>query len=197
MEIEAHSAAHADPLESRLPSSSISSDQRLGEKAQPHGGGLRIRVSRDVVERFLHHAVKVDGKLAVQLAALARPFLRDVDAGSFLETGEINLPWRSSRPASSSTTGCSACESERTFSSVVCTISRIFSSERCVRMCAVRALEHGSDGGEDLAEIVVEFAGDRAERAFLHGDQLLRQFAAPFRQRRNAGRTGGGLYCTR
>ena len=30
--------------------------------------------------------------------------------------------------------------------------------------------EHGADGGEDLAEFVVEFAGDVSQRGFLGGD---------------------------
>ena len=45
------------------------------------------------------------------------------------------------------------------------------------------ALQHGPDGGENLAEIVVQVARDGAEGALLHGDQLLRQFAAAGRKR--------------
>ena len=59
------------------------------------------------------------------------------------------------------------------------------------------ALQHGADRGEDLAEIVVQFARDGAEGVFLHGDQLLRQFAAPLRKRRHFARTRGGCSCTR
>ena len=35
---------------------------------------------------------------------------------------------------------------------------------------AFDAAEHGADGGEDLAELIVEFAGNVAERGFLGGD---------------------------
>ena len=44
-------------------------------------------------------------------------------------------------------------------------------------MCS-GAPEHRSDRGENLAEFVVQFARDVAQRGFLRGDELLGQFAA-------------------
>ena len=41
-----------------------------------------------------------------------------------------------------------------------------------------RAAQHQADGGQYLAEFVVEFARNVAQRGFLRGNELLRQFAA-------------------
>ena len=46
------------------------------------------------------------------------------------------------------------------------------------RSAALRASQHGSDGGENLAELIVQLAREGAEGILLGGDQLLRQLAA-------------------
>src|SRR5579863_9138817 len=45
------------------------------------------------------------------------------------------------------------------------------------------ALQHGADGGEDLAEIVMQFARDISKSVFLNRDELLRQLAASLGER--------------
>ena len=53
------------------------------------------------------------------------------------------------------------------------------------RDAAAGALQHGADGGEDLAEFVVQFARDVAKGVFLNRNQLLGQLAAAFGERRH------------
>src|SRR5262249_46605548 len=55
---------------------------------------------------------------------------------------------------------------------------QIAAERRIRRNLRVGAAEHGTDGGEDLAKFIVEFARNVPESGFLRGDELLREFAA-------------------
>src|ERR1700733_13898345 len=46
------------------------------------------------------------------------------------------------------------------------------------------ARQHGADSGKNLTKLIVQFARDVTQRGFLHGDQLLREFAALRGERR-------------
>src|SRR5438034_2290115 len=46
---------------------------------------------------------------------------------------------------------------------------------RALRNVFFRTAQHGADGGENLAKLIVQFARDIAQRGLLRGDELLRE----------------------
>ena len=57
---------------------------------------------------------------------------------------------------------------------------------RTFRRLPSRSPQHRSNGGEDLSELIMQFARNVEQRRFLRGNQFLRQFAALLRQVRQA-----------
>ena len=45
----------------------------------------------DIVQRFLHNAIEVNGHVAVQVLAASVLFVADADAGLFFETRQIQI----------------------------------------------------------------------------------------------------------
>src|SRR3984893_16636410 len=58
------------------------------------------------------------------------------------------------------------------------TLLQIRPQRRTFRRMGSRTSQHGPDRGKNLAEFIVQFARDVAQRGFLRGNQFLRQFAA-------------------
>ena len=142
---------------------------------------------RDVVQRLLHDAVEVNRNLAVQFARRPRLLVVHFDPRLFLEAGQI-LIHRAFEADFVQDHGVQRVrESAHFFERGLYDLLHL-AQVRAERVGGLQApagaLQHGSHGGQNLAEIVVQVAGDGAEGAFLHGDQLLRQLAA-------AGRKGG------
>src|SRR6266705_612636 len=58
---------------------------------------------------------------------------------------------------------------------------------RALRNLFFRAAQHGADGGENLAKLIVQFARDITQRGLLRGDELLRELAPQARERSKLG----------
>src|SRR5205807_1907886 len=62
---------------------------RSRKEAQPHRNLRRLRMARDVVQRFLHDAIQMDGDAAIQWPAGPRLFTVYRDARLLLKTGKV------------------------------------------------------------------------------------------------------------
>src|ERR1035441_743447 len=160
----------------------------LRQIAQAHRRPVGMRMLGDIVQRLLHDAVEVDGDGAVEFARRAGLLVVYLNARLFLVAGQILIhrafeshfvqDHRMQRVRQG------AHFLERGLHDLL-HLAQIGAQRVGVRQSPAGALQHGSDRREDLAKIVVQVAGDGAEGAFLHGDQLLRQLAAPRRKLRH------------
>ena len=137
-------------------------------------------VPRHVVQSFLHDAIHMNGRVAIDGERRTRFLIGYANSGLPFNRGRYQSSVLS-RPGSSSITGCSACERLRTLSNVVCAISRTSSRSGEIGDLPAHvagSAQHRSHGGENLPELIVQFARDIAQRGFLCRNQSLRQIAA-------------------
>src|ERR1035441_1398573 len=156
--------------------------------AQAHRRPVGMRMLGDIVQRLLHDAVEVDGDRAVQFARRAGLLVVYLNARLFLEAGQILIhrafeshfvqDHRMQRVRQG------AHLLERGLHDLL-HLAQIGAQRVGVAKSPAGALQHGSARRQNLPEIVVQVAGDGAEGVFLHGDQLLRQLAAPRRELRH------------
>src|ERR1017187_5071640 len=156
--------------------------------AQAHRRPIGMRMLGDIVQRLLHDAIEVDGDGAVEFARLAGLLVVYLNARLFLVAGQILIH----RSFESDFIQDHRMQRVREGAHLVerglhdfLDLAQIGAQRVGVRKSTAGALQHGSDRREDLAEIVVQVARDGAECVFLHGDQLLRQLAAPRREFRH------------
>src|SRR5450759_4952038 len=155
---------------------------------QAHRRAVGMRMLGDIVQRLLHDAVEVDGDGAVEFAGRAGLLVVYLNAGLFPEAGQVLIQ----RAFESDFVEDHRMQRVRQGAHLVesrlhdlLNLAQIGAQRAGVGKAPAGALQHGADGREDLAEIVVQVAGDGAEGVFLHGDQLLRQLAAPRREHRH------------
>ena len=136
---------------------------------------------RGVVQRLLQHAINVNAGAAFHRKRCT--CLAVVYDDSVLPFHHGQIPVHGAlQPASSSVTGCSACDRLRTLSSADCAISE--TSTRSARsgepsgacLPARRSIEPMRR--KNLPELVMQLARDVQQRGFLRCNQLLRQLAA-------------------
>src|ERR1700677_3182064 len=144
----------------------------------------------DVVQRLLQHSVNVNGRATVQSEGYAGLLVAYVNSGLLLYCG--NVPVHGAFQAGF--VEHDGMQRLREAADVVqgrlrdvADFAQIGVQGRAFGNAFFRASEQRADGGEDLAEFIVEFAGDRAQHGFLRGDQFLGEFAALLRERFDAG----------
>src|SRR5471032_3312208 len=143
---------------------------------------LALGMLGDIVERFLHHTIEVDCDAAVQFPAGARFLVLYRNAGLLLETRQI-LTERALKSDFVEDHGMERVGQRTNFVqrglNDLLHLAQIGAQRiRILRQAFSSALQHGSDRRQDLAEIIVKVAGNRAECILLHGNQLPGQFAA-------------------
>src|ERR1035441_751306 len=156
--------------------------------AHAHRRPVGMRMLGDIVQRLLHDAVEVDGDRAVEFARRAGLLVVYLNTRLFLKAGQVLIH----RAFESDFVQDHRMQRVRQGAHLLerglhdfLHLAQIGAQRVGVAKSPACALQHGSDRREDLAEIVVQVAGDGAEGVFLHGDQLLRQLAAPRRKLRH------------
>src|ERR1035441_2715368 len=156
--------------------------------AHAHRRPVGMRMLGDIVQRLLHDAVEVDGDRAVEFARRAGLLVVYLNTRLFLKAGQVLIH----RAFESDFVQDHRMQRVRQGAHLLerglhdfLHLAHIGAQRGGVAEAPAGALQHGSDRRQDLAEIIVQVAGDGAEGAFLHGDQLLRQLAAPRRKLRH------------
>ena len=147
--------------------------QRIGLKTEADPGFAGAGMAGDVVESFLEDAIDVDGGAGVHGIRVAGFFVGDVNAGLFFDDGNVpvNGAFEAGFIEHHGMQGLR--EAANIFESGLGDVANFvkLGAQRGIGgSVAFDAAEHGADGGEDLAELVVEFAGNVAESRFLCGD---------------------------
>src|SRR5450432_1946880 len=153
--------------------------ERIAQESQPHPGLLRLRMPCNVIQRFLHHAVDVHTRPAIHRKRFALlligygnsrlPFHRGyVPVESALKSGLVEHH-RMQRLRKTAHTFQCRLDDLKNFLQV----GAQGGSLRRVGSCSA---QHRSNGGENLAKLIVQFARNVTQRRFLRGDEFLRQF---------------------
>src|SRR6185312_7581135 len=156
--------------------------ERVHIEPQAHYRAVRLGMPYDVVQRLLDDAVQMDRNFLVRFVILAFSLIGDMKAGALPETREISRE-RAGKPGFVEHRWMQRLRErahffERGLHNFVDFAEFIGGRDVFARGAAAGALEHGSNGGQDLAEFVVQFARDGAEGALLRRDELLGEVAA-------------------
>ena len=168
--------------------------QRLAQKSQTHPGFARPGMAGNIIQSFLQDPINMDGGVAVDRKRVRRISHSLCESRLLSTTGRYQSSVLS-RPASSSMTGCSAWERLRTLFERglrdFAYFAQVGAQGEPSGACFSGAAQHGADGGQNLAEFIMQFARNVAQRGFLRGNQFLRQFAALLRTTPRVARTVG------
>lgn len=154
----------------------------LGLIAKTHVGLFRFRVAGDIVESLLQHAVKMNRDIAVDVSAGTALLVSYCDSVLLFKSWEIDAE-RAFKSGVVEHHGMQRLRERADFvERGLHDVAHLFEvgSQSGIDGWnpASGALQHGANGGEDLAEFVMQFAGNVAEGVFLNRNQLLGQFAA-------------------
>ncbi len=101
-----------------------------------------------------------------------------------------------SSPASSSNTGCNACDKLRILFSVFCAISRTSCRSACsgesAGICLSGSAQQRSNRRQHLAKLIMQFARNMPQCGFLRRNQFLRQVASLRRKAPPPAQTAAG-----
>ena len=144
-------------------------------------------MARHVVQRFLQHAVHVYGHGLIRHRTAARGLVVDMDAGLLFKHGQVLPQGR----FQAGLLDHGRMQRLRKRADLVegglddlLYLLEVRAQGRVHGLSATAGpLQHGADGSQNLAELVVQLARDVTEGTLLHGDQLLGEFAAPVGQR--------------
>src|SRR3954454_11473998 len=157
-------------------------DQPFIRQGHPQLHLLRAGMARHIVERLLKHTVEMNALFAAQSPRLGGPDAAYGDSGPPFENRKVRVNRALHARFFQHHRVQGLREGAHLFESGLHDLVDFANfrahGRRVGRGEAARALEHGADSGQDLAELVVQFARDRTERVLLHRNQLLGQFAA-------------------
>src|ERR1039458_9611250 len=149
--------------------------KRIRQEAQTHPRRFGARVPRHIVQRFLHYAVDVHTCAAIHgerytllLIGYGNPRLsfygRDIPVERALKPGLVQHHRMQRLREAADLLQCGLHDLEN--------FLQVRSEGRSLRRVSARATEHRADGSEDLSKLIVQFAGNIAQRGFLGSNKL-------------------------